>query len=73
LLPFILAGRRDLRKNYCRSATPAEITIKTVRAAASAIGQQNEIFYASTDHEIDTIFADFGQKHDEALFDQVIQ
>jgi hypothetical protein len=41
--------------------------IETVQAAASMIGQQIETFCASTDHEIDTIFANLVQKRAEAL------
>src|SRR5262249_14921752 len=41
--------------------------VSEVRAAASTIRKQIEVFYASTGRDIDTIFASFAQKPVDAL------
>jgi MFS family permease len=44
-----------------------EAFISDVRAAASTIGKEIEIFHASTAREIDTVFASLAQKSPDAL------
>jgi putative ABC transport system substrate-binding protein len=48
----------------------AEALIKDVQAAASTMGRQIEVLYASSDRDIDTAFANLVQKHIEALLIQ---
>jgi putative ABC transport system substrate-binding protein len=48
-------------------APGAESTVKSVQAAASAIGRQIEVFNAGTNREIDTAFASLMQKRAEGV------
>jgi putative ABC transport system substrate-binding protein len=45
----------------------AEVMIRDVQAAASTIGRQIEVLYASTNRDIDTAFVNLVQKRAEAL------
>jgi len=62
-------------------ASGAALSLKEVQASASAIGQQIDVFHASTNREIDTAFAALVQRQDAAvltipdalLFDRRVQ
>ena len=49
------------------NSTIAEATITDARAAAKSIGRQIEVITASTNHEIDMVFASLGPKQVDAL------
>ena len=51
-------------------ASPAntEITLRDMEAAARALGLQIQIFNASTNREIDAVFANFARERPDALF-----
>jgi putative tryptophan/tyrosine transport system substrate-binding protein len=50
-----------------KNPTTTEPMIKSVQAAASTIGRQVEVLYASSNSDIDTAFANLVQKRAEAL------
>jgi putative tryptophan/tyrosine transport system substrate-binding protein len=81
LLRELLPGAPRIAVLVNPNATPGTTALKEVQASASAIGQQIDVFRASTSREIDSAFAALVQKQDSAvliipdalLFDRRVQ
>ena len=50
------------------NARDHEFQVTNMQAAAASVGRQIEVFYAATDHDIDTAFASLVQKRADALW-----
>src|SRR5262249_316734 len=68
LLHALVPGARRVALLMNPDNPSVEPMIMDLKATASSLGLQSEIFYATTSHEIDTAFALLAQKPADALF-----